>query len=87
MYKCTQGLRRVGAAALDLCMLAAGWFDGYWEMKLKPWDVAAGALVVLEAGGRVTDYRGGPFRSDDGELLASNGLLHDAIAAELARVA
>jgi myo-inositol-1(or 4)-monophosphatase len=86
MYQRTQGLRRVGAAALDLAMVAAGWFDGYWEMKLKPWDVCAGALLVLEAGGRLSDYRGGPFRSDGGEVVASNGKLHDAIAAELARV-
>lgn len=85
LYPRTQGLRRVGAAALDLCMVAAGWFDGYWELKLKPWDVAAGALLVLEAGGRVTDFAGGPFRSDGGEVLASNGKLHQAIAAELAR--
>jgi myo-inositol-1(or 4)-monophosphatase len=82
----TRGCRRVGAAALDLSMVAAGWFDGYWEMKLKPWDLAAGALLVLEAGGRVTDYRGGPFKSDEGELLASNGRIHDELAATLAAV-
>jgi myo-inositol-1(or 4)-monophosphatase len=84
MYRRTRGCRRVGAAALDLCMLAAGWFDGYWEMKLKPWDVAAGALLVTEAGGRISDYRGGPFRSDGGEVLASNGRLHDELMAALA---
>jgi myo-inositol-1(or 4)-monophosphatase len=83
VYPRTQGCRRVGAAALDLSMLAAGWFDGYWEMKLKPWDVAAGVLLVVEAGGRVTDYRGGPFRSDGSEVLASNGLIHDELAAAL----
>ncbi|HEX9104789.1 MAG TPA: inositol monophosphatase family protein, partial [Polyangia bacterium] len=73
VYPLTQGLRRVGAAALDLCFVAAGWMDGYWELKIKPWDVAAGALLVAEAGGRVTDYRGAPFRSDGGEILATNG--------------
>jgi myo-inositol-1(or 4)-monophosphatase len=84
IYPKTQGLRRAGAAALDLCFVAAGWMDGYWELKIKPWDVAAGALFVTEAGGRVTDYRGGPFRSDGGEILATNGRLHDALAAALA---
>ena len=84
VYPLTQGLRRVGAAALDLCFVAAGWMDGYWELKIKPWDVAAGALFVAEAGGRVTDYRGGAFASDGGEILASNGRLHDALAAALA---
>jgi myo-inositol-1(or 4)-monophosphatase len=83
VYPRTQGVRRVGAAALDLCFVAAGWIDGYWEMKLKPWDVAAGALFVVEAGGRISDYRGQPFRSDGGEILASNGALHDALVAAL----
>ncbi len=84
LYPRTQGLRRVGAAALDLCFVAAGWMDGYWELKIKPWDVSAGALIVAEAGGRVSDYRGAPFRSDAGEILATNGRLHDALAAALA---
>lgn len=85
IYPETQGLRRVGAAALDLCFVAAGWMDGYWELKIKPWDVAAGALFVVEAGGRVSDYRGGAFTSDGGEILATNGRLHDALAAALAQ--
>jgi myo-inositol-1(or 4)-monophosphatase len=85
IYGRTQGLRRVGAAALDLCFVAAGWMDGYWELKIKPWDVAAGALFVVEAGGRVSDYRGGAFVSDGDEILASNGRLHDALAAALAQ--
>jgi myo-inositol-1(or 4)-monophosphatase len=85
IYPKTQGLRRVGAAALDCCFVAAGWMDGYWELKIKPWDVAAGALIVVEAGGRVTDYRGGVFHSDAGEILATNGRLHDALAAALAQ--
>jgi myo-inositol-1(or 4)-monophosphatase len=86
VYPRTQGLRRVGAAALDLCFVAAGWFDGYWEMKLKPWDVAAGALFVAEAGGRVSDYRGQPFRSDGDRIIASNGHIHDELIAMLAAV-
>jgi myo-inositol-1(or 4)-monophosphatase len=85
IYPRTQGVRRVGAAALDLAMVAAGWLDGYWELKIKPWDVSAGALVVLEAGGRVTDYCGLPFRSDAGEILATNGHLHDQLVAALAQ--
>ena len=84
IYPLTQGLRRVGAAALDLCMVAAGWLDGYWELKIKPWDVSAGALLVREAGGRVSDYGGGPFASDGGEIVASNGHIHDALVAALA---
>jgi myo-inositol-1(or 4)-monophosphatase len=84
IYPLTQGLRRVGAAALDLCFVAAGWMDGYWELKIKPWDIAAGALVVAEAGGRVSGYRGQPFSSDAGEILASNGRIHAELAAALA---
>lgn len=75
-----QACRRPGAASLDLCWTAAGRFDGYWEMKLKPWDVAAGMLLVEEAGGRVSDFDGGPFRLDGQECLASNGLLHPAMS-------
>jgi myo-inositol-1(or 4)-monophosphatase len=78
--------RRLGSAALDLCLVAAGEFDGYWERKLSPWDIAAGALIVTEAGGRVTDTLGRGFRSRSGELVASNGAIHDAIVAELAVV-
>jgi myo-inositol-1(or 4)-monophosphatase len=81
-----QAVRRVGAAALDLAMVAAGWLDGYWERKLKPWDVAAGMLLVTEAGGRVTGHDGGPPVLERGELVATNGLVHDALLAALARV-
>ena len=72
-----QAIRRAGSAALDLCYIASGRFDGYWEMKLRPWDVAAGALIVEEAGGRVTDFSGGPFSIYGRECLASNGLIHE----------
>jgi myo-inositol-1(or 4)-monophosphatase len=74
-----QAVRRCGSAAMDLCYVACGRFDGFWELKLKPWDVAAGALIVLEAGGRVTDFRGAEHRLDVPETLASNGLIHEAM--------
>jgi len=80
-----QALRRCGSAALDLCYVACGRFDGFWEMKLKPWDVAAGALIVAEAGGKVTDFRGGEHRADVPEALASNGLIHQAMIEVLSR--
>lgn len=73
----TRGLRRLGAAALDLCYVACGRLDIYWEYHLKPWDMAAGALIVEEAGGRVTDFRGRAVTTaNPGELLATNGRLH-----------
>jgi myo-inositol-1(or 4)-monophosphatase len=72
-----QGLRRDGSAALNLCYLAAGRFDGFWEGHLAPWDMAAGVLMVREAGGRVTDYAGGTFRLERPEILASNGRIHE----------
>jgi myo-inositol-1(or 4)-monophosphatase len=71
-----QAIRRAGSAAMDLCYVAAGRFDGFWEMKLAPWDMAAGALMVAEAGGVVTDFCGGPFGIDAREILASNGRIH-----------
>ena len=70
-------IRRLGSAALDLCYLAAGRFDGFWEFKLHAWDVAAASLIVTEAGGTVTDLRGRPFDIYGQEILASNGVLHD----------
>ncbi len=74
-----QGCRRAGAASLDLAYVAAGRLDGYWEMKLKPWDVAAGKLLVEEAGGRITDMGGAPFDIYGQECLANNALIHDAM--------
>ena len=70
-------IRRLGSAALDLCYLAAGRFDGFWELKLQAWDVAAAGLMVAEAGGATTDFQGGPFNIYSGEILASNGLIHE----------
>jgi myo-inositol-1(or 4)-monophosphatase len=82
----TRGLRRMGAAALDLCFVAAGRFDGYWEQKLNPWDALAGALCVLEAGGTVSGYRGetdaGIYGA--GRLVASNGHIHQQMLDTLA---
>ena len=72
----SQEVRRDGSAALDLCYVAAGRFDGFWELKLKPWDVAAGSLIVCEAGGRVTDLSGNTFDIFADEVLASNGIIH-----------
>ena len=73
----SRAVRRLGSAALDLCYVAAGRFDGYWESKIQPWDVAGGALIVAEAGGRVSTVGGAPFRSRAGSVLASNGHIHD----------
>jgi myo-inositol-1(or 4)-monophosphatase len=80
-----QALRRDGAAALDLCYVACGRFDGFWELNLSPWDTAAGALIVAEAGGRVTDFAGRPFSNYNREVLASNGLVHERMIEVLNR--
>jgi myo-inositol-1(or 4)-monophosphatase len=77
--KRARGLRRDGSAALDLCYVAAGRLDGYWELKLHPWDVVAGSLIVEEAGGRISDFAGLPSPSDGRQTVASNGHLHDAM--------
>lgn len=71
-----QGLRRAGAAALDLAYVACGRLDGYWELRLHPWDVAAGALLVLEAGGQASDLIGGPNYLSAEQIVASNGPIH-----------
>ncbi len=77
--KTSRAVRRLGSAALDLCYVAAGRFDAFWEQKLNPWDTSAGALIVQEAGGRVTDSGGGVFSSRTGSIVASNGRIHDAV--------
>jgi myo-inositol-1(or 4)-monophosphatase len=79
-----RGVRRLGSAALDLCYVAAGRFDGFWELQLHPWDFAAGVLIVTEAGGAVSDYAGAPVRIASSQIVASNGLLHAAMLAVLA---
>jgi len=83
MIRATQGVRRDGAAALDLCYLACGRFDGFWEPRLKPWDTAAGMVIVEEAGGRVTTYSGGPYTPFMDNILATNGLVHDELVSVL----
>ena len=78
-----RAVRRLGSAALDLCYVAAGRLDGFWEQRLHPWDTAAGALIVEEAGGRVSGMDGGPFRPADGRVVASNGRVHDEMLATI----
>jgi myo-inositol-1(or 4)-monophosphatase len=80
-----QGIRRAGSAVLDLAHLACGRLDGYWEMHLRPWDWAAGWLLVEEAGGQVTDMRGEPWSLASNDIAASNGLLHPEFLAHLAQ--
>jgi myo-inositol-1(or 4)-monophosphatase len=72
-----RAVRRLGSAAIDLCYVAAGRLDAFWESDLKPWDIAGGSLIVQEAGGRITDMNGGRFSSRARSVLASNGLLHE----------
>jgi myo-inositol-1(or 4)-monophosphatase len=82
----THGVRRAGSAALDLCYVACGRLDGFWEFNLNPWDTAAGVLIVAEAGGKVSDFKGGPFQLDSRETLASNGLVHEQLLSEIEQV-
>jgi myo-inositol-1(or 4)-monophosphatase len=79
----TSGVRRAGSAAIDLCHVATGWFDAFWELSLAPWDVAAGALIVREAGGVVTRLDGTPDVLGHGSILAGNPALHAALGALL----
>jgi myo-inositol-1(or 4)-monophosphatase len=78
-----QGVRRGGSAALDLAYVAVGHLDGFWELKLSPWDVAAGALLVREAGGRITDFSGGENFLYGGEVVASNAKIHEEMLGTL----
>jgi myo-inositol-1(or 4)-monophosphatase len=82
----THGVRRAGSAALDLCNVASGRFDGFWEFNLNPWDTAAGVLIVQEAGGKVSRFDGSPFELNSRETMASNGLIHDALQYEFAEI-
>jgi len=80
---CTQGVRRAGAASLDLAYVACGRLDGYWERGLSPWDIAAGIVLVEEAGGRVTSYDLSPLDVKTGRLLVTNGKIHDELSEKL----
>ncbi len=82
----THGVRRAGSAALDLCNVACGRFDGFWEFNLNPWDTAAGVLIVEEAGGKVSRFDGSGFELDSRETLASNGRVHDALVHEFQEI-
>jgi myo-inositol-1(or 4)-monophosphatase len=82
----THGVRRAGSAALDLCNVACGRFEGFWEFNLNPWDTAAGVLIVEAAGGKVSRYDGSPFTLDSSETVATNGLVHEALVAEFGAI-
>jgi myo-inositol-1(or 4)-monophosphatase len=82
----SHGVRRAGSAALDLCNVASGRFDGFWEFNLNPWDTAAGVLIIEEAGGKVTRFDGGPFQINSRETVASNGLVHEELLREFADI-
>ena len=79
----TQGVRRGGSASLDLCYVASGRLDGYWERGLSPWDLAAGGIIVQEAGGKVTAYDETPLDLNSGRILATNGHLHSELSLTL----
>ena len=81
----SRAIRRLGSAAIDLCYVAAGRFDGFWEERLHPWDIAAGALLVTEAGGTVSGLAGEPFVSRNGSIIASNGRIHEAMLETIRR--
>ena len=77
--KATQGVRRLGSAALDLCYVASGRFDGFWEQHLKPWDTAAGWIIATEGGARTTTFAGTPYTIDKDEIVSTNGAVHDEL--------
>jgi myo-inositol-1(or 4)-monophosphatase len=79
MAKKAQAIRRAGSAALDMAYVAMGRFDGFWELKLSPWDTAAGLLLITEAGGVVTDLFGGSYHLKSPHILATNGNIHHAM--------
>jgi myo-inositol-1(or 4)-monophosphatase len=87
LISAAQGTRRLGSAALDLCFVACGWLDAYWERALHPWDLVAGAAIVNAAGGRATELDGSQFVGDTGRVLATNGPLHGQMIETLRRVA
>ena len=86
MTHLTQGVRRGGAASIDLAYVACGRLDGYWERGLSPWDLAAGVVILREAGGIVTAYDQSPFDLSSGRILATNGLIHQSLSDTLAKI-
>lgn len=80
------GIRRTGSAALDLAYVACGRFDGFWELKLSPWDVAAGAIIIEEAGGKITDFEGKKNHIWSGDVIASNSIIHDFMMSKVQKV-
>jgi myo-inositol-1(or 4)-monophosphatase len=78
-----QGVRRLGSAALDLCYVACGRFDGFWEQNLAPWDTAAGMVIAQEAGGKISDFSDGPYNIESDEILSTNSLIHQEMTALL----
>lgn len=80
------GIRRTGSAALDLAYVACSRFDGFWELKLSPWDVAAGAIIIEEAGGKITDFEGKDNHTWTGDVVASNGIIHDFLMSKVRKV-
>jgi myo-inositol-1(or 4)-monophosphatase len=79
VLKQARAIRRLGSAAIDICWVAAGRMDGFWEASLKPWDTRAAALILQEAGGMVTAMNGGPWQPEAGDIVATNGLIHDEV--------
>jgi len=82
----TQGVRRGGSASIDLAYVACGRLDGYWERGLSPWDLAAGVILVEEAGGQVSAYDESPFVINSGRILATNGRIHQPLSQELLKI-
>ena len=82
----SHGVRRAGSAALDLCYVGCGRFDGFWEFNLSPWDTAAGVTIVEQAGGKVTNYSGAPFAIESREVLATNNLIHEEMMREFQEI-
>jgi myo-inositol-1(or 4)-monophosphatase len=82
----SHGVRRAGSAALDLCCVACGRYDAFWEFNLNSWDTAAGVLLVTEAGGKVTDFFGNPAAVEDRDLIATNGMLHKEMLGEFQQI-
>ncbi len=86
IFLAVSGIRRTGSAALDLAYVACGRFDGFWEAKLSPWDVAAGAIMIEEAGGKITDFEGTGNHLWNGDVVASNGVIHDFMMSKIQKV-